>query len=265
MNFEKIVITGGSRGIGRAFVDQFINHASEIHVISRNFHDQPPNSNLFFHPLDLSKSKKIPAFIDNLVKEYGVPDLLINNAGSGAFYEWSEFPDAEILKQINLLFLVPVLFCQKLVPAMAKEGSGMVVNISSLAALYPVPNMPLYNASKSALSSFTTSMMLEYENPKFMDVILGDVKTEFNQQAAQGDITRYNRKTQNTWNRVRKQLDNSPNAWDVVGDLTRQINKRKSRVIYGGGFFHKTIFPVFHRFLSKSLLIKILQKYYGIQ
>ena len=109
MNFKKIVITGGSRGIGRAFVDQFINRASEIHVISRNFHDQPPNSNLFFHPLDLSESKKIPAFIDNLVKEYGVPDLLINNAGSGAFYEWSEFPDAEILKQINLLFLVPVL------------------------------------------------------------------------------------------------------------------------------------------------------------
>ena len=265
MNFEKIVITGGSRGIGRAFVDQFINHASEIHVISRNFHDQPPNTNLFFHPLDLSESEKIPAFIDNLVKAHGVPDLLINNAGSGAFYEWSEFPDAEILKQINLLFLVPVLFCKKLVPAMAQEGNGMVVNISSLATLYPVPNMPLYNASKSALSSFTTSMMLEYENPKFMDVILGDVKTEFNEKAKQGDITKYNPKTQNTWRRVSRQLEDSPSAWDVVGGLTRQIVKRKSRVIYGGGFFHKSIFPVFHRLLSKSLMIKILQKYYGIR
>lgn len=265
MNFQKIVITGGSRGIGRAFVDQFINHAPEIHVISRNFHDQLPNSNVFFHPLDLNKSEKIPAFIDNLVKKHGVPDLLINNAGSGAFYEWSEFPETEILKQINLLFLVPVLFCKKLVPAMAERENGMVVNISSLAVLYPIPNMPLYNASKSALSSFTTSMMLEYENPKFMDIILGDVKTEFNQQAAQGDITRYNPKTLNTWNRVRKQLDNSPSACDVVRDIIRQINKRKSRVVYGGGFFHKTIFPVFHRFLSKSLMIKILQKYYGIK
>lgn len=264
MKFQKILITGGSRGIGRSLVDQFLKDNCEVHVVSRNFKNKPKNSNLFFHSFDLTNTKDISQFCEDFILNHGVPDLLINNAGSGAFYEWNQFPENEIHNQINLLFFSPVLFCRKFVPAMVEEGIGMIVNISSLATLYPVPNMPLYNASKSALSSFTMSMMLEYENPQFIDVILGDVKTEFNDKAALGDISKYQRKTLNSWRRVRKQLDHSPTASEVIRDIIHQINKGKSQVIYGGGFFHKTIFPVFHRLLSKSLIIKILQKYYGI-
>ena len=64
---------------------------------------------------------------------------------------------------------------------MAKQEKGIIVNISSLATLYPLPFMPLYNAGKAALSSFTQTMMLEYDNhPIFFDFRLGDIYSEFN-------------------------------------------------------------------------------------
>ena len=92
MNFQKIIVTGGTKGIGRALINQFLQKNCEIHVIARNFKNQPERDNLFFHPIDLSQSEKVTAFGDNFLKTYGVPDLLINNAGSGAFYEWASFP-----------------------------------------------------------------------------------------------------------------------------------------------------------------------------
>lgn len=264
MKFEKIVITGGSRGIGKALVDLFLKDNCEIHVIARNFRDQPQVSNLIFHSLDLTETDKVSEFIEIFIKKYGVPDLVINNAGSGAFFEWNSFPEAEIYKQINLLFVVPILFCRIMAPAMAKRNGGMIVNISSLATLYPVPCMPLYNACKSALSSFTQSMMLEYNNPKFLDVILGDVRTEFNDVVAKGKIDFFSSKTKNAWKQVEVQLNCSPGADQIAQDIKSKIQRGKSSKIYGGGFLHKRIFPWLYRLIPSDLLIKMLQKYYGI-
>ena len=59
---------------------------------------------------------------------------------------------------------------------MEDRGSGTIVNITSLATLFPLPYMPIYNAGKSALSSFTQSMELESRTVKWIDFRLGDVR-----------------------------------------------------------------------------------------
>ena len=58
MKFKKIIVTGGSKGLGRALVEQFLGSNCEIHVIARGFENQPESEDLFFHSIDLSQRKK---------------------------------------------------------------------------------------------------------------------------------------------------------------------------------------------------------------
>lgn len=261
MKFQKILITGGSRGIGRSFVDLFLKDNCEVHVVSRNFKNKPENSNLLFHSFDLSKTKDICQFCEDFILNHGVPDLLINNAGSGAFYEWNQFPENEIHNQINLLFFSPVLICRTFAPAMAEAGKGKIINISSIATLYPLPYMPLYNAGKSALSSFTRSMILEYEKyPKFMDLLVGDVNTDFNIRVSKRDTAlRKSRKMDSAWIQIEKQLFESPNPKVVASRILKKIEKPSSSVNYEGSFSHRILFPLFCRFLPEFFKNKILQ------
>ena len=98
MNYKKILITGGSRGIGHALVEKFQNPVSEIHSVSRS-QSADSGINYIQHPCDLSSLSQTKVFLENFILDHGVPDLLINNAGAGAFFEWGEFPVDEIEKQ----------------------------------------------------------------------------------------------------------------------------------------------------------------------
>ena len=262
MKFQKILITGGSRGIGRSLVDQFLKENCEVHVISRNFKNKPKNPNLFFHSFDLSKTQAVSKFCEDFISNHGTPDLLINNAGSGAFYDWVNFPDSEIVDQMNLLFLSPVLFCRKFVPSMVEQGRGMIVNISSLATLYPLPYMPLYNAGKSALSAYTKSMIIEFDNPKFLDVILGDVKTGFNDQASKLAQESWSKKMKSAWYQIERQLDGSPDSAVIASRLIFQMKKYESKIVYEGSFSHRKLFVWIYRILPNVLVKKILQYRY---
>ena len=263
MKFQKILLTGGSRGIGRALLDLFLEDGSEVHVISRKFEDKQDDPNLMFHSLDLTKTGRVNEFADNFIESYGVPDLLINNAGSGSFYEWNQFPEMEIQNQLNLLFYTPVLLCRKIVPEMAKLNKGKIVNISSLATLYPLPYMPMYNACKSALSSFTKSMILEYQRcPVFVDVILGDVRTEFNELASRTRPDGWSEPTKSAWIQIERQLNDSPRASEIAKRLKSKIIKSSGGVVYEGGFLHRTLFAYFGQILPEYLKNKILQKRY---
>ena len=101
MNYKKILITGGSRGIGHALLEKFQNPVSEIHSVSRSLSVHSV-SNHIQHQCDLSSINQTEVFLENFIKDHGVPDLLINNAGSGAFFEWGEFPTDEVQRQINI-------------------------------------------------------------------------------------------------------------------------------------------------------------------
>ena len=265
MKFEKILITGGSRGIGKALVDIFLNDNCEVHVVARSFSNQPSDSNLKFHTLDLTETDKITSFCDDFISKYGIPDLLINNAGSGAFYEWNCFPEKEIINQINLLFTSPVLFCRNIIPAMCEAKRGTVVNVSSLATIYPVPYMSIYNAGKSAFSCFTQSLMLECkESIKIMDLRLGDVKTHFNLKQAKPEEEKWSSKMIKAWHQIEKQLNESPSPEIVAGQILKIISSQKSGVFYRGGFFQSKVAPIVRNFLNhKSLLFLLHHRYHN--
>ncbi len=263
MKLQKILITGGSRGIGKELVNLYLKQGCEVHIVARNLKEEIKTPNLKFHSFDLSQTREVNDFARAFIKNNGVPDLLINNAGAGAFFEWGTFPEEEIQRQINLLFTSPILMCRVFAPEMAKRERGKIVNITSLALFYPLPFMPMYNSCKSALSSFTRSMMVEYQcHPVFIDAVLGDVRTEFNEKTSKTMLDDWTRDMKSAWLKIEKQLNDSPAPNLVAKRLILKIAKCNGGVIYEGGFIHRNIYSFLSRFLPNSLKNKILQKRY---
>lgn len=255
------LVTGGSSGIGKSLCLKLAGEGYQVFSASRSNTLPDEMSAITQIPVDFSISGASSAFAQAFINQYGLPDLLVNNAGYGAFYEWAEFPESEITKQIEVLFSAPVRLCRVFAPAMQKEGRGLILNLSSLATLYPLPFMPLYNAGKSALSSFTESMMLEYPKfPRFIDYRMGDVRTDFNRSASK--TTNFQDSTKNAWAQIEKQLNASITPKVAVGQIYNRIKKDKSGTFYGGTSFHCLILPFIYLYLSSSLKLFLIRWWY---
>jgi short-subunit dehydrogenase len=263
MKIRKALVTGGSSGIGLSICEHLLSEGVEVYSISRNPLKVSKNKNLTEIAFDLANSGKISNFVDNFISQHGLPDLLVNNAGYGAFFDLNQFSDQEILLQTSVLFTSPVILCKTFAPKMEEAGQGIIVNVTSLATLYPLPYMSLYNANKSALSAFTQSMQFEYDKfPRWIDFRLGDIKTSFNKSAPKQEEKIQNAKMRNAWIQIEKQLDESPSPEVASRQLFKAISKEKQGVVYGGSFFHAQILPLIYRFIPNFLIIKLLQKYY---
>ena len=254
------LVTGGSSGIGRSLCLNLAMDGYRVFSVSRSKKLASDMNHITQITADLSIPEQTIAFAQKFLLRYGTPDLLFNNAGYGAYYEWGDFPDNEITKQIEVLFSTPIRLCRLFAPTMQKK-EGIIFNMSSLATLYPIPHMPLYNASKSALSSFSESMILEYPKyPKFIDFRMGNVCTSFN---ASVNRNRYlNSSMQAIWAKIEKQLHESIPVEYAVSQILSRIRQKKSGTFYGGNFFQCKILPLVFRIIPKNIRLSAIKLWY---
>ena len=137
------------------------------------------------HPiaLDLRRPESIEAAVTAARAAAGAFDVLVNNAGSGHFGPLEHLRDDEVKDQFQILVFGPLQMVRLLLPDLRKTG-GRILNVSSLAALYPIPYMGPYSAAKAALSalSWTLQMELCHEPVEVVDVQPGDIRTGFDRR-----------------------------------------------------------------------------------
>ncbi len=263
MKTKTALVTGGSKGIGRALSEMLIDQGMVVYSVSRSSDRSIDHENFHPIPLDLSDLGALQRFLTDFTAENQVPDLLVNNAGYGAFFEWAKFSDQDLLNQTQVLFTAPSLLCKAFAPLMAERKSGVIVNLSSLVVLFPLPYMPIYNAAKSALSSLTHSLMLEYDEfPRFIDFRLGDVRTSFNRSSLKQSSKDQSARMKSAWMQIERQLQDSPKPEVAAKKILKSINGGQKGVVYGGCFFQAKIAPLAERLLAKSLTRKVLRKRY---
>jgi NAD(P)-dependent dehydrogenase (short-subunit alcohol dehydrogenase family) len=261
--YRTALVTGGSSGLGLAFCEMLASEGVKTFSASRHPAKLPDLSGLQGLELDLSNLLSVNAFAKHFAKEHGVPDLLINNAGYGAVFEWDRFPEEEIARQLDVMLEAPALLCRAFAPAMAERGSGGIVNVSSLAVQYPLPFLPMYNAAKAGLSAFSASLALEYQQAPFViDFRPGDFSTSFNDtancredEASEGAAK--------VWRGMKERLQNAPDPVRAARRLRSSLAREKSGIVYTGGFVQARLAPLFQRLLPSRSLLRFVRIYHG--
>ena len=131
------LVTGSTRGIGKAIGDAFEEYGAK--VIRHNT-----------KVCDLSDPAAIDAFFDKLEAEGSIPDILVCNASIQAKIPWTEFPMDEARKEIQVNFLATLRMFQRCYPKMKAQGWGRLIAVGSVNERRPHPEMCVYAATKSA-------------------------------------------------------------------------------------------------------------------
>src|SRR4029077_3775878 len=105
---------------------------------------------------DLTELKGIPNLVKEIAAKYGRIDILVNNAGINLKKDFTEVSDEEFQKILHTNVNSVFSLSREVVKVMEKQGTGSIINISSMAAMYGLPKVIAYTASKSAIEGMTT-------------------------------------------------------------------------------------------------------------
>lgn len=184
-----VVITGGSKGLGKAFAESFSKEGNTLLLCARNentliatvneLKQKYPQSNIHYTIADLSKKDEVLRFA-SWCNAFGVTDILINNAGRylpGSVYNEDEGL-LEKMMETNLYSAYHLT--RALLPAMIEKKSGHVFNICSIASLQAYNNGGSYSISKFAMLGFNKNLReeLKMHNIKVTAVIPGAALTD---------------------------------------------------------------------------------------
>jgi short-subunit dehydrogenase len=191
-----VLITGASAGIGREFARQLAQVVDSLILVARR-QDRlktlelelkliNPELEVFVQQVDLQNEEDVSRFCDWLEESGLTIDVLINNAGLG---DYGKFSDADwqrirAMLQVNMVALTYLTY--RILPAMRKAGGGAILNVSSIASLFPVPNCAVYAATKAYVTSFSEALRAELRplNISVTALCPGPVPTEFQEVAA---------------------------------------------------------------------------------
>ncbi|WP_433387417.1 SDR family NAD(P)-dependent oxidoreductase [Micromonospora sp. KLBMP9576] len=159
-------ITGASRGLGRAFAEAALAAGDRVVATARDLaaieelsagHD----GRLLALPLDVTDRTAVGATVAAAVAHFGRLDVVVNNAGMLSMGMIEEFTEAEARAQMEVNFFGVLWVSQAVLPHLRAQGSGHIVQVSSIAALGGFPSTGMYSASKFALEGMSEALAME--------------------------------------------------------------------------------------------------------
>jgi NAD(P)-dependent dehydrogenase (short-subunit alcohol dehydrogenase family) len=186
-----IFITGASRGFGKIWADAFLNRGDKVVAAVRNTDslkdlvDQYGDAVL---PVTLDVNDRAAAFdaVKKATQKFGRIDVLINNAGYGQLGAIEEISEVQARSQFDTNVFGTLWLTQAVLPVMREQGSGHIINLSSILGLVGLPILSWYNASKFAVEGMSESLAGEVSGFGIKVSIIepNGFKTEFDSASA---------------------------------------------------------------------------------
>ena len=175
MKNKLILITGGSSGIGKAAAIELHKLGAKVIIQARDLEKlksaaseiSPSGERISYYSTELSNQESVELSAQKIIENEGLPDVVINSAGSG---EWLSFKESDLShykKTIESPYLATAYTCKVFFDKMQERGHGHFIIINSAAAYFAYPGATGYTPSRWAMLGFSKSLQADLYNTKF--------------------------------------------------------------------------------------------------
>jgi NAD(P)-dependent dehydrogenase (short-subunit alcohol dehydrogenase family) len=163
---KTVLVTGASAGIGRATAIYLAQNGYKVYGAARRMEKMQDLKEYGIKPvsLDVSSEESLVACVDQVLRETGRIDVLINNAGSGYYGALEDMPMADAKYQMEVNVFGVARLIQLVLPSMRKNIFGKIVNISSVGGKVTLPMGGWYHASKFAIEGLSDALRKEVKS-----------------------------------------------------------------------------------------------------
>jgi NAD(P)-dependent dehydrogenase (short-subunit alcohol dehydrogenase family) len=192
-----VIITGAGRGIGRAAALLFASEGARLALVDINEESgeaaaeevRLQGGEAIYVKTDLTHSAQVKKMADTVVEKYGRIDVLYNNAGINHFGKVTDADEAAWDRVMAVNAKSVFLTCKFVIPIMAKQKKGVIINTGSAASLVGLANLSAYTASKGAVLQLTRNMALDYakDGIRVNAICPGVTATEMTEQVIYDD------------------------------------------------------------------------------
>lgn len=263
-------VTGASTGLGWAFAEMLLADGLRVWGTSR---DPARLAGLArAHPaaftpvaLELRSGAGVADTFRRQAAVAGGFDVVINNAGYSVFGEFAATDFPLWHEQIEAMLIQPARLCHAALPGLLARQRGALVNISSLAAEFPLPFQSAYNMAKAGLTALNESLMMETAGTGvvILDVRPGDYRTDFESSVRRSPGAATPR-TDRAWRAFCALMRTGPPPAHAAAALRRALLRNRSATLRPGRFFQGAIAPFLVRFASLALRRRLQARYFDL-
>ncbi|MEO5960987.1 MAG: SDR family NAD(P)-dependent oxidoreductase [Opitutaceae bacterium] len=270
--YRTAFVTGASTGLGRAFAEMLMSEGVRVWGTSRDPRRLEPLATAFgalFFPvaLELRNGPQAEEIFLAADRDAGGFDIVVNNAGFGLFAEFAATDFALWHDQIDVMLVQPARLSRAALRAMldrpGHQRQGVIVNISSIAAEFPLPFQSAYNVAKAGLSALSESLMAEVAGSKIaiIDFRPGDYRTEIEHSVRRPQGTNTPRMAR-AWAAFEAMMRVGLEPTHAARALRRALLRRRSATVRTGRFFQAVFAPFLARFGSLALKRRMQARYF---
>ncbi len=187
-NNKTVIITGGSKGVGKAAARLFAEAGANLMLVARSKKDLDAvaeelrsKTQVEIFAMDVSDKDACVDLFKKATFEFGRVDILVNNAGYHSRGPVKDIDIGDLEKMVDVNLKAPIVLSRIALPYLKDAGGGAIINVGSLAGRAPIPGSVSYAATKAGLRSFTYGLGMELaeDNIKVAVVSPGPIDTGF--------------------------------------------------------------------------------------
>ncbi|RPG67592.1 MAG: SDR family oxidoreductase [Flavobacteriaceae bacterium TMED42] len=264
-----ILITGASSGLGKATASYLLAKNFRVYGTSREPKKYSFDKRVELLPFDLNQPESAQQLVDELMEKAGRIDVLINNAGAGIIGPVEEINATVLNSHFSTNLFGPLALIQRVIPVMREQGSGLIINVTSIAGYMGLPFRGIYSASKGALGIASEALRMEVKRFGIDVVTLapGDYATDIAARRIYSPLKKespYHDLYKSSLETIDEHVDQGGDPNDFARMVNKIIRLKKRKVHYKSGSFLQKLSLLLKRILPDTVFEKMIMNHYKV-